>query len=146
MYRTGYNPTTSPVVVDDEGRTIGGRDWGTYDSTERAANDALDRRDLIAVRDPDPSTEMPPGVNPRALRAFERTKVVRERKEKAAKVDKDKIRETVEDAGLIAPGSDPTVGAMREVLAEHPEVIIPDAEAEKPGKKTTRSTRSSQEA
>ena len=144
MYRTGYNPTVSPVVVDDEGRTIGGREWGTYESTEDAAQQAIDRRDLIPIKDLDPTAETPPGVNPRALQAFEHTKVVRERKEKAAKVDKDALRQVAEDNDLIAPGQEPTATALREVLAEHPEVVIP--EPDKPGKKTARSTRSSQEA
>jgi hypothetical protein len=27
-----YNPTDSPIVIDDEGRTLGGGEWGWADS------------------------------------------------------------------------------------------------------------------
>jgi hypothetical protein len=45
-----YNPTDSPVVIDGEGRTIAGREWGWADSKD--VGDALDSGRLVKVDKP----------------------------------------------------------------------------------------------
>lgn len=52
----GYNTTETPVVVDTEGRSIGGRSWGPFDDTDEVADRELAAGRIIladagAVRD-----------------------------------------------------------------------------------------------
>lgn len=71
-YRTVYNTLDRPVGIDDDGRTIGGGEYGTVLTTGKAgeqADAAIDRGDLVVV-------ERPAGdgpVNPDALAAFDAT-------------------------------------------------------------------------
>lgn len=140
MYRTAYNPTASPVVVDDEGRIIGGREWGTYDTTEQAAKDALGRRDLIATDDPE--GEPAADSNPTAMAAIQRTANIRERGEEVKGLDREVLEQVATEHRLVANASDARIGDLREVVTEHPEVPVPDAPTSKPARKRT----SSQEA
>jgi hypothetical protein len=45
-----YNPTDSPVVVDDEGHTLGGGEWGWADS--RDIDDAIEAGRLVKADPP----------------------------------------------------------------------------------------------
>ena len=56
MFQVAYNPTDSPVVVDAEGRTIGGREWGPADDAVDEVTQALGADQLVWV-DPDAGPE-----------------------------------------------------------------------------------------
>lgn len=126
VYRTGYNPTDTPVVVDDEGRTIGGREWGTYQTTEDAAQAALSDGRLLEVEVPDEA-----GVNPLATAAHERTQVVQDRVEQVKPMDKPTLRDAAIESDLIDPSEHPHVSDLREVVAEHVEVPVPTHQPKK---------------
>lgn len=68
MHRTAYNSTDRPVVIDDEGRIIAGRDYGTVDDSKEEVKEALALDYLILV-------EVGTGadINPAAAEAARRT-------------------------------------------------------------------------
>ena len=54
-YRTVYNTLDRPVALDDDGRTIGGGEYGSALTTGKAgevADAAIDRGDLVVVTRP----------------------------------------------------------------------------------------------
>jgi hypothetical protein len=73
-YRTVYNPTDSPVVIDDEGRIAAGREWTPVLASHELVRAAVDRAALVFV-DPPKDEE---GLNPAALDAFHRTAALNE--------------------------------------------------------------------
>lgn len=68
-FATYFNPTSSPVVIDDTGATIAGGTWGTASSSTRQVSAAVDNGSLVEVPRPDDTSE----TNPDALAAFDRT-------------------------------------------------------------------------
>jgi len=71
-YRTVYNPLDVPVAIDDDGRTLGGREYGTVLVTGKpgeAAADAIERGSLVVVERPAADVEV--GVD--AREAFDAT-------------------------------------------------------------------------
>ena len=70
MFRTAYNTTDAPVVVDSEGRSIGGGEWGTVETTEDAVKAALEAGSLEIIAG---ELDDGPGQNPDALKAQEET-------------------------------------------------------------------------
>lgn len=42
MYAVAHNVTDRPVVIDDEGRVLGGGEWGALDTTDETAKAALE--------------------------------------------------------------------------------------------------------
>lgn len=139
MIRTGYNRTSAPIVVDAEGRTIGGREWGTYDSTEDAAQAAIKARDLIPLNI-DIATASNPSATAQA--AFARTEQVKQRAEQVKALDKDVLHETAVESGLIAPADEPSVSDLRATVAEAIHVPVPEPD---PKPKTTKRTSRNQE-
>lgn len=51
MFRPAHNATDSPVLIDDRGRQLGGREWGPVDTTLDEVRAAEARRTLV-VFDP----------------------------------------------------------------------------------------------
>lgn len=49
MYQAAYNPGDTPVVIDRDGRTLGGREWGPVLTTEEDAKAAFSDGRLIKV-------------------------------------------------------------------------------------------------
>jgi hypothetical protein len=96
-YRPAYNVLDRPVVVDDEGRTLGGGEWGVVESTSDAGRGALARGDVVLVDD-DLDTE---GTNRDALAAVEQARTLRERAEQFGALDKDRLEEFARDEGLL---------------------------------------------
>jgi hypothetical protein len=52
MYRLGFNPTAGPVVIDAEGRTLAGGEWGPVDSTAAEVRSAAETGALILQDEP----------------------------------------------------------------------------------------------
>lgn len=67
-YFTAYNGTDAPVVIDGEGRTIGGGEWAPVLSTEDAVSAALEAGTLTKVKPVDGDD-----VHPDAAAAFAAT-------------------------------------------------------------------------
>lgn len=51
-----FNPTDQPVVIDDEGRVLGGGEWAELDTTDDLIKSLLDREQLLVPADSKPST------------------------------------------------------------------------------------------
>lgn len=99
MYKTAYNTTDSPVVVDEEGRVLGGREWGTVDDTfEGVKRGAAEGRLHVFHQRFDEG----PGQNPDAIAAQQRTAELEERRKVVAELPAERVRELLgeDDAGL----------------------------------------------
>lgn len=118
MHKTAYNPTDGPMVVDEEGRVIGGRDWGTVNTTDPVAKVLLDDDSILLV---DRSDDM----NPDATAAFDRTDEVAKRHETVKGLDKDSLLEVAADAGIIEEGDKVGVADLREAVAGDTSVQLP---------------------
>lgn len=52
MFRLAFNPTDSPVLIDDDGHTLPGGEWGPALTTESAVKAALEAGQLVWSQDP----------------------------------------------------------------------------------------------
>jgi hypothetical protein len=89
MHKTAFNTTDQPVAIDEEGRRIGGREWGTINTTDPVAKQALEDG-LIVI------TERPAGndeINPQAAEAFAVTEAAAE----LAELPADEVKQLVDD-------------------------------------------------
>lgn len=55
--RVAFNPTESPVVIDDHGRTVAGLDRAEVDSTSPVIKQAIDTGRLVYVDDGKPADD-----------------------------------------------------------------------------------------
>ena len=69
VYKTAFNTTDSPVVIDDEGHILGGHEWGTVETTADAVKSGLDSGRLVLVD----ATSDSGDLDPRARDALQRT-------------------------------------------------------------------------
>lgn len=51
-YRTAYNPTDVPVVIDDDGRVAAGREWSPVLASHELVKAAVERGGLVFVDEP----------------------------------------------------------------------------------------------
>lgn len=51
-----FNPGDQPVVIDDEGRVLGGGEWAELDTNTDLLKTLLDREELLIPADSKPST------------------------------------------------------------------------------------------
>lgn len=79
MHQTVFNATSTSVLVSDDGRSVGGGDYGTVDSRSDLAAAAIARGELVVLSVPDNSDQpLPPGpasdaiAETRRLQALER--------------------------------------------------------------------------
>ncbi len=69
MFITVGNPTAQPVLVSDDGKSLGGGEFGSVDDSQQAVRDALASGLLLTVDRPSDSKDLNPG----ALAAFDAT-------------------------------------------------------------------------
>lgn len=126
-YHTAFNTDTNPLVVDREGRIIGGNDWGTVDDSEQRGQELLEAGVLIIIDETS-------NASPRAQMVFAETRRFNERHEAARQANKRDLIEAVEetDPGLLESlpvGGDnrPAKSDLVEVVAEHQEIDVPRA-------------------
>lgn len=119
-HKTAYNPSDDPLVVDTEGRVIGGREWGTYDTTDEVAKGLVADGRLLPVDKPEHDD-----LNENAVAAFERTENIENRVEQVSSLDKDTLHETAVDAGLVGEDENVGVADLREAVAENVAVEVP---------------------
>jgi hypothetical protein len=93
---TVFNTTDRPVVLDAEGREVGGGEWGTADSTAEAAKAGLEPGGgLVRAEIPDTGD-----VNPQARAAAERTARLAERHTALTALDPKVLDRLAAKAGL----------------------------------------------
>lgn len=107
MYATAKNTSAAPLVIDEDGRTIGGGEWGTVDTTSTTVRAAVDAGSIVVRRDLD-SGDVPDDADPALRAAVETTATIRGRAETFAALDRDTLEELALDAGLLAGEPDPT--------------------------------------
>lgn len=87
MIVTVFNTSPTPVVVDSEGRSIGGNEPGTADTTDPIAKPLFESKTLIRIDRPGEDVE----VSPESAAAFDRTEQIVASAESLAGVDKDRL-------------------------------------------------------
>lgn len=65
MPKPAYNPTDRPVVIDDDGHTLGGREWGAADPDTDRVRALVDAGELV-LRD-----DLPKNADPQVRAAVE---------------------------------------------------------------------------
>ncbi len=123
-----YNTTDTIAVVDDDGRTIGGREWGSADIKDQAAKRLLNTGDLVLADE-----ESARNANLPVVAALDKR---RERADQARRLNTEQLREAVEAAGGEANDASKTE-LVREVSAD------PSIELPTPPKAAAKSGRSS---
>jgi hypothetical protein len=91
-----YNASDGPVVIDEEGRILGGGEWGVVDNTEGPAKQAAEAGDLHIFPDLDEG----PGQNPAAIDAIRRASGIRERQGAFAALEKKDLDKTAAEAEI----------------------------------------------
>lgn len=89
-----YNSTDVPLVVDDEGRAIGGRSWGVVHTTEALARRSVLAGQLVVLDDADYRD----ADNPDVVTALQVLDERRQRHAAAQKLPKAVLVDTVGDA------------------------------------------------
>lgn len=95
MYSTAYNRTESPIVVDEDGRTLGGGEWGTVDTTGELVKAAQAAGWVVVF----PDLEATADTAPDAREAIEQTKAIRDRSEAYGDLETDELEAIVAKAG-----------------------------------------------
>lgn len=91
MYRTAFNSGSTPLTVSVDGRSIGGSDWGTVETTDAVARELLASGALVLVDQGEGEQ------TPAAAAAFARTEAWTARREQAGALDKDVLIETLRE-------------------------------------------------
>ena len=73
VVKTAFNPNDTPVVVDADGHTVGGHEWGTVETTEVVVSDALDAGRLVLVDVDAGASDLAPQALEAARRTVERS-------------------------------------------------------------------------
>lgn len=116
---TVYNTTDRPVLLDAEGREVGGREWGTAETTQDGAKVALASGSLILADVPEVGD-----VNPLAAAAAARTARLSDRRDTLGGLDPDMLTELGVTAGL-SPDLNKT--ELVRALAFREDVAVPAA-------------------
>ncbi len=114
-----YNTTDTIAVVDGDGRTVGGREWGGVETTDPAVKRLIASGDLVlADEDAARAAKLP------AVAALDER---RDRAEQARKLDTGALREATGDA------DSPKSELVREISAD-PSIVIPTTKAKSTGR------------
>ena len=120
MYKTAYNTTDTPLVVDDDGRVLPARSFGTVQSTAEQVKSAVERGEVVFHDRPSKNV----AISPEAKAAFDETDRVADRAAKFDGFERDALAVL---AG--AEGDTPTKAALVHSLALGDEDVPTKAEA-----------------
>jgi hypothetical protein len=117
MYVTVFNGGDSPVLISDDGRSVGGGDWATALSTDDAVKSALASGAVVKIDAPEGSDQQ---LNPAAKTVLDQTAAYTDRAEKVKDWDKAALEEFATEKGLVAEGVDEnlTVTQLRRRVTE----------------------------
>lgn len=115
MYVTVFNPSDSPVLLDEEGRSVGGGEWATAETTDDVTKAALADGRLVKVDAPesDPDRRY---FNAQALGTFEQTARYGERSDTLSEKDKPQLVKIARSQGVIGDEDDLSVTELRRKL------------------------------
>lgn len=95
MFVTAYNRTETPAIIDDNGRVLGGFEWGPVGVAQQRAQDAVNRGALVIV-----DVDAPNLSSAEANAASDATAALEERAQAFDALDQDDYDAAVEAAGL----------------------------------------------
>lgn len=95
----GYNPTDVPVVVDHQGRTLGGGEWGPVRASTAVIRDLVGAGRLVLHPDLSPVDD----TNPSAAAAVEVAAALHERVESLEPLELDVLAALADRAGIPRP-------------------------------------------
>lgn len=123
MYRPATNVTNGPVLIDDRGRQLGGREWGPVDTTAEEVRSAVERGELVLV---DPLLITKDTIR-EAQAARDAAAELQSRHEALTALDADTTRDLAESAGipLVAPMFDDD-GRPAEPRRRHAAELVAD--------------------
>jgi hypothetical protein len=116
-----HNPTDAPVAIDEEGRTLGGGDWGVADAHSGPVKAAAEEERLHIF----PSLEEGPGQNPAAEEAIRKAAEIRERHAAFEALEKKDLAAMAAEAE-IPGGADMDKDALEWALAFRAEIKTPE--------------------
>lgn len=114
MYVTAFNPGDSPVVVSESGRSIGGGEWGTVETTDPIGKVGFDNEWLQKVDHP----ESYDGLNPQAAAAMQQTDEWSKKQEQAQSADKDVLLADARQRGLVQETDEPHKASLVALYTE----------------------------
>lgn len=120
--RMVFNATDTPVRIDAEGHILGGGEWGTVESTDPPAKQAMRISALVEVDD-ELATSDVTKINPAFVRSQREHKVKKDKKDKIDKLPKEKVAEV---AARLPEDDQPDDDALRAELEKA--IINSDAE------------------
>lgn len=121
-YVPAQNVSDAQVIIDDEGRTLGGGEWGAVDRHDEFAQVAVGDGRLVLHPDLDGST---PGIDPAAKAAAGDAADLEARRIELANYDAERLR-AVADAGEY-DASDDDVPTLRRRLTRRVEIPLTSA-------------------
>lgn len=92
MYKTAFNTTNSPIVVDTQGRQVGGGEWGPADSAFDGTQAAITNGTLTWT-----ATEPDADSNPAYVEAHNRTQEMEARRKELQAASVKALREAAGD-------------------------------------------------
>ena len=133
MYRTAFNPTDSPQPSSDNGKTIGGGEWGTVDTTDASVQASIDSGALLYVEVPD---DLNDGVNrvPAATDVLVESARLEERRAEAGELSKEELVVIAIENGLLGKNDEAPNRAELEA-----QLIASDVSLSAPAKTATQS-------
>lgn len=140
-YRSAYNATDRPVVVDDEGHIIAGGEWGVADAASEASRSAEGRNELVYLADDD----LADGADSGARASLERARLLEGRFEAFSAVDKDELLELGRTNGLVDDEEAGGVPHKRDLAARLAEATHVDTPTSAPKPRTRRSAGATEE-
>jgi len=123
VYKTAYNPGDSPVVVSETGRSIGGREWGTVQTTDSAASALLDAGYISIVDYPEDSDTST--FNTDVSKVITRTDEWTAKHEKVQGTDKQVLLDDARQRGLIEEDEDRSKGELVTLYTETEDLDVP---------------------
>lgn len=91
------NVTAGPIVIDDEGRTLGGGEWGPVDRHDPHAQQAIGDARIAIHPDLDPDAA---DLDAAAVDAYDAAQVLEERRVHLTNLDVDQLRTLAASGGL----------------------------------------------
>lgn len=125
---SGYVPvcnvTDRPVVIDGEGRTLGGGEWGAALKSTDQAKGALERSELVEL-DGDAGT-------PEAKAAVDLARILNQRAAQFGKLDRDALLELAGEHGgneLVPSAAELSLAELRHTLTVRTGIPVPAKKA-----------------
>lgn len=121
MYQTAYNATDGPLVADDFGRTIGGYEFGTVQTTSDDVATAISEGRIHVFASGFPAGQP---INPGAAEADTRTKIYNERATALHAASKADVLDLARSGGLVEVEDEPHKNDVIGVLVPRVDIDV----------------------